>query len=68
MDNERLRKMYSDALERAKGYMDDPKLYDAHRYYCLQFAELLGIDKSAVFKELDEEAKRRMIRGDSVRK
>jgi len=61
MDNDKLTKMYRDALERAKGYMDDEMLYHTHLYYCLQFAELLGIDKETVFQELKEEVRQRML-------
>ena len=51
--------LYQKALERAKGYMDDPKLYDAHRYYCLQYAQLAGIDEKNVLQELQDEVDRR---------
>lgn len=51
--------LYEKALERTKGYMDDPKLYDAHRYYCLQYAKLAGIDEKTVLQELQNEVDRR---------
>lgn len=55
-------KLYERALERAKGYMDDPKLYDAHRYYCLQYAQLAGIDEKTVLQELQQEVERRKLK------
>lgn len=54
-------KLYERALERAKGYMNDPKLYDVHRYYCLQFAKLAGIDEKTVLEELQDEVDRRRL-------
>lgn len=51
----RLTKFYEDSLERAKGYITDEKIYRIHLAYCLQFATLLGIQESAVFKELQQE-------------
>lgn len=52
-------KLYEKALERAKGYIDDDKLYNAHRYYCLQYAKLAGIDEKTVLQELQQEVDRR---------
>ena len=54
-------KLYEKSLERAKGYMNDPKLYDVHRYYCLQFAKLAGIDEKTVLEELQDEVDRRRL-------
>ena len=62
MDNDKLTKMYRDALERAKGYMDDETLYHTHLYYCLKFAELLGIDEKKVLQELQQEVERRKLK------
>ena len=52
-------KLYEKALERTKGYIDDDKLYNAHRYYCLQYAKLAGIDEKTVLQELQQEVDRR---------
>ena len=51
--------LYEKALERTKGYIDDDKLYNAHRYYCLQYAKLAGIDEKTVLQELQREVDRR---------
>lgn len=60
--HEEILKLYEKSLERAKGYLDDPKLYDAHRYYCMQFAKLAGIDEKTVLEELQQEVERRKLK------
>ena len=51
--------MMNKAIDRAVGYIDEPKLYEVHLFYAQQLGELAGYDSKEVLelvrKQLDKE-------------